>query len=93
MVIVLSQFIYHWEAKRYENHKKPEMAKIIPDFYFAEKHRLLYPVNTGEFTRFKNSYIFEHTVMKHNREFLRRKTLRHKSSEMKLYSRFRLSYF
>ena len=25
------------------------MAKIIPDFYFAEKHRLLYPVNTGEF--------------------------------------------
>ena len=24
------------------------MAKIIPDFYFAEKHRLLYPVNTGE---------------------------------------------
>ena len=40
----------------YENHKKPEMAKIIPDFYFAEKHRLLYPVNTGEF--FKNSNIF-----------------------------------
>ena len=31
--------------------KKPEMAKIIPDFYFAEKHRLLYPVNTGEFSK------------------------------------------
>ena len=66
MVILLSQFIYHWAAKRYENHKKPEMAKIIPDFYFAEKHRLLYPVNTGEFSRilFRNSYIFENMVIK-----------------------------
>lgn len=40
-------------------HIEPEMAKIIPDFYFAEKHRLLYPVNTGPglFAKIKNAIV------------------------------------